>query len=158
VIDTATNTVTTTIAGFTGPYGLAFRPAPPTSDIDVDLTAQPHLGILTPYLSYTLTARNTGPGALTSATLTATLPAGASATNLAPGCTSATNTVTCTYGPIAAGASASKTFRIPLSLLKIGPVAVTGVRTASAPVDPNPANDSAAITCTALSIVLVSCP
>ncbi|WP_256332601.1 hypothetical protein [Streptomyces sp. 2131.1] len=29
MIDTATNTVTTTIAGLTGPYGLAFKPAPP---------------------------------------------------------------------------------------------------------------------------------
>ncbi|MFF5390397.1 hypothetical protein ACFY5H_18905 [Streptomyces sp. NPDC013012] len=107
---------------------------------------------------YTLTARNTGPDALTSATLTVTLPAGASATNLATGCTSANTTVTCAYGSIAAGASVSKTFRVPLNLLKLGPVTVTGVRTASAPVDPNPANDSAAVTCTALSVVLVSCP
>lgn len=66
--------------------------------------------------------------------------------------------MTCVFGSIAADASASKTFRIRLSLLKLGPVTVTGVRTASAPIDPNPANDSAAVTCTALSIVLVSCP
>ncbi|MFC8588345.1 hypothetical protein ACFUGD_27875 [Streptomyces sp. NPDC057217] len=66
--------------------------------------------------------------------------------------------MTCAYGSINAGASASKTFCIPLCLLTLGPVTVTGVRTSSAPVDPNPANDSAAVTCTALSIVLVSCP
>ncbi|MFC8491956.1 hypothetical protein ACFUJU_14385 [Streptomyces sp. NPDC057235] len=107
---------------------------------------------------YTLTARNTSPDALASATLTVTLPAGASAINLAAGCTSANTTVTCAYGSIAAGASVSKTFRVPLNLLKLGPVTVTGVRTASAPVDPNPGNDSAAVTCTALSVVLVSCP
>ncbi|MFC7650586.1 hypothetical protein ACFQX6_67220 [Streptosporangium lutulentum] len=35
-----------------------------------------------PYLTYTLTAHNTGPNAVTSATLTATLPPGKSATNL----------------------------------------------------------------------------
>ncbi|MEU7017156.1 YncE family protein [Streptomyces sp. NPDC046385] len=157
VIDTASHTVTTTITGLTGPYGMAFEPAPQTADIAVALAAQPHLGILVPSLGYTLTARNAGPGALTSATLSAT-PAGASATNLAAGCTSVTTTVTCTYGPIAAGASVSKTFRVPLSLLTLGPVTVTGVRTASAPVDPNPANDTAAVTCTALSVVLVSCP
>ncbi|MFD8256613.1 hypothetical protein ACFV1Y_30015, partial [Streptomyces werraensis] len=53
----------------------------------------------------------------------------------------------------------SKTFRAPLSLLTLGPVTGTGVRTTSAPADPNPANDGAVITCTALSIiVLVRCP
>ncbi|WP_256332969.1 hypothetical protein [Streptomyces sp. 2131.1] len=89
--------------------------------MDVDLTAQPHLGVLTPYLNYTLTARNTGPATLTSATLTATLPVGASATNLATGCTSATTTVTCVFGSIAADASASKTFRIHPDHMACGP-------------------------------------
>ncbi|MFD5142681.1 IPT/TIG domain-containing protein [Streptomyces sp. NPDC058401] len=128
------------------------------ADIDVNLTAQPHLGILVPYLSYTLSAHNTGPSSVTSATLTATLPAGATATNLSAGCTAAGTTVSCTYGAIANGASADKTFRIPLHLLTLGQVTVTGDRTASAPADPNTANDTASATCTAISIVLVTCP
>ncbi|MEU8319494.1 DUF11 domain-containing protein [Nonomuraea sp. NPDC048881] len=128
------------------------------ADIDVNLGTQPHLGILVPYLQYTLTADNTGPSPLASATLTATLPTGASATNLSTGCTSAGTTVTCTYGAIASGASVDKTFRIPLSLLSLGQVTVTGVRTTSAPADPNPANDSASATCTVISVVLVTCP
>ncbi|WP_242439066.1 DUF11 domain-containing protein [Streptomyces sp. CB00455] len=111
-----------------------------------------------PYLTYTLTAHNTGPAAVTSATLTAKLPTGASATNLSTGCTAAATTVTCTYGTIANGASVNKTFRVPLHLLTLGPVKATGLRTTSAPSDPNPADDSASVTCTAISIVLVTCP
>jgi hypothetical protein len=64
--------------------------------------------------------------------------------------------VTCAYRAIANGAGVDKTFRVPLSLLTLGQVTVTGQRTASAPTDPNPANDSA--TCTAISIILVTCP
>jgi uncharacterized repeat protein (TIGR01451 family) len=129
-----------------------------SSDIDVNVTAQPHLGILVPYLTYTLTAHNTGPSAVTSATLTASLPPGASATNLSAGCTTTTGTVTCTYGAIAYGASTAKSFRVPLHLLSLGHVSVTGVRTTSAPTDPNPANDTATATCTVISIVLATCP
>lgn len=134
--------------------------APPitAADIDVNLGAQPHLGILVPYLRYTLTAHNTGPDTVTSATLTATLPPGAIATNPAAGCTTSAGTVTCAFNAIASGASASKTFRVPLSLLSLGHVTVTGVRTASAPNDPNPANDNASATCTVVSIVLATCP
>ncbi|MGJ7415986.1 hypothetical protein AB9128_09015 [Streptomyces cinereoruber] len=157
MIDAASNAVTTTITGLTGPYGLAFKPPPPTSDIDVGLTTQPHRAFRCP-TSTTPPARNAGPTTLAPATLTAPPSVGVSAAGLTAGCTSATNTVTCAYGSIGAGASASKTFRIPLCLLMLGPITVTGMRTSSAPVDPNPANHSAATTCTAPSIVLVSCP
>ncbi|MGB8946890.1 MAG: IPT/TIG domain-containing protein [Streptomyces sp.] len=128
------------------------------ADVGVNVTGQPHLGILVPYLAYTLSAHNNGPGAVTSATITASLPAGASATNLSSGCTTSTGTVTCTYGTIANGASADKTFRIPLNLLSLGHVTVTGVRTASAPTDTNPANNSDSATCTVISIILATCP
>ncbi|MFI1014777.1 hypothetical protein [Streptomyces sp. NPDC020965] len=131
---------------------------PPAADLAVDVTAQPHLGILTPYLTYTLTAHNTGPGAVTSATVTATLPPGASATGLPTGCTTATGTVTCTYGAIANGTSAAKSFRLPLHLLSLGHVTITGTRTASTPADPNPANDTDSATCTVISILLATCP
>lgn len=130
----------------------------PKADIDVDVTAQPHLGILVPYLTYTLTAHNTGPDAVTSATLTATLPTGATATDLSPGCTTTTDTVTCSYGAIANGSNSAKSFRVPLHLLSLGHVSVTGTRTASAPADPNSANDSATATCTVVSVVLAICP
>lgn len=131
---------------------------PAVADIGTIVNAQPNLGILVPYLTYTLTAQNHGPNTATSTTLTATLPAGANATNPAPGCTAASGTVTCVYGPIASGATASKAFRVPLSLLSLGQVTVTAARTTSAPTDPNPGNDTDSATCTVISILLVTCP
>ncbi|GLW11448.1 hypothetical protein Misp01_65760 [Microtetraspora sp. NBRC 13810] len=156
-----TGTVNVTVLGFGSFYtlfdGFSYTDAGGSADIDVDLGAQPHVGILVPYLRYTLTARNTGPDAVASATLTATLPPGTSATNLSPGCTTAAGKVTCAYGAIADGTSAAKSFRVPLSLLSLGQATVTGVRTTSAPADPDPANDNAATTCTVISVVLVTC-
>jgi len=146
---------------FTGTVFRTFTdwaPGPPQGDIDVDLAAAPHLGILVPYLKYTVTASNTGPGNVTSATLTVSLPAGRTATNLSAGCTSSPGSVTCTYGSIADGASATSTFRLPIGLLNIGHVNVTATRTASAPTDPDPANDSDSSTCTVVSILLATCP
>ncbi|MFE2166835.1 IPT/TIG domain-containing protein [Streptomyces sp. NPDC059447] len=130
----------------------------PPADIDVDLTAQSGLSLLVPYLGYTLTAHNTGPGTVTSATLTATLPPGSSATAPAPGCTVMGPTVTCVYGTIASGGASAKTFRVPLSLLSLGRVSVTATRTASAPTDPNPLNDGATASCTVVSVLLATCP
>ncbi|MDP9849276.1 beta-propeller fold lactonase family protein [Streptosporangium lutulentum] len=160
VIDTATNTVTETMTGLgLWPFAVVFVEVgtATSADIDVNLGAQPRLGLLVPYLTYTLTARNTGPGAVTSATLTATLPPGKKATNLAAGCVTTPGTVTCTYGAIAGGASVGKTFRVPLRLLSLGKVKVTGARTTSAPADPNPANDHDGATCTVISFLLVTC-
>ncbi|MCX4446328.1 DUF11 domain-containing protein [Streptomyces sp. NBC_01789] len=130
---------------------------PREADLDVRLSAQPRVGILVPYLSYTLDTRNNGPEDATSVTVTATLPAGRTATNLSTGCTSAPGTVTCAYGSIAEGAGAVSTFRLPIGLLDIGPVHVTAARTASAPDDPNAANDTSGVGCTVLSIALANC-
>ncbi|MFJ7063269.1 hypothetical protein ACIQVA_37390 [Streptomyces microflavus] len=141
-----------------GDGSIVFTFPNPKADIDVDVTTAPALGILAPYLTFTLTARDLGPDTAASATVTATLPPGSSATNLSPGCTTASGTVTCTYGPITNGAAVNKTFRVPLSLLGLGTVSVTGTRTASAPADPNPANDSATASCRIVSVLLVTCP
>jgi hypothetical protein len=122
------------------------------------LAAQPHVGILAPFLRYAVTVHNTGPSPVSSAVLTAMLPAGASATNLSSGCSATAGRVTCVYGAVASGASAEATFRIPLSLLSLGRVTVTAVRTSSAPTDPNPANDNASASCTVVSVLLVTCP
>ncbi|MFF8958598.1 hypothetical protein [Streptomyces sp. NPDC014894] len=132
--------------------------APAAADLAVDVTAQPHLGILVPYLTYTLNAHNNGPAAATSATITASLPTGASATHLSSGCTTSSGTVTCTYSTIANGADSAKSFRVPLHLLSLGQVTVTGTRTASAPTDNNTANDTDTATCTVVSIILTTCP
>lgn len=130
----------------------------PAADLAVSLNAQPHLGILVPYLSYTATTHNNGPTAATTATLTASLPAGKTATNLSSGCTSSPGTVTCTYATLAGGADATATFRLPLNILSLGHVTVTAARTASTPTDPNTANDSDSATCTVISVLLATCP
>ncbi|MEV6553605.1 glycine-rich protein [Streptomyces sp. NPDC051597] len=130
---------------------------PSSADVGVRVTAKPQLGILVPYLRYTLTANNTGPNAVTSATITASLPRGTTATGLSAGCTTHAETVTCTWGAIASGAGATKSFDIPLHLLSLGRVSVTGTRTASTPTDPNAVNDSATANCNVISILLASC-
>ncbi|MFE6747106.1 IPT/TIG domain-containing protein [Kitasatospora purpeofusca] len=149
-----------TTPGGTSATGAAdrFTYVAPSADIAVTVAGRPSLGILVPYLTYTLTAHNNGPDPVTSATITASLPPGAGATNLSSGCTAATGTVTCTYGSIANGADSAKSFRVPLNLLSLGPVPVTGTRTASAPTDSTPANDSSTATCTVVSFVLATCP
>ncbi|WP_329029347.1 MULTISPECIES: hypothetical protein [unclassified Streptomyces] len=130
---------------------------PAEADLDVGLSAQPRVGILVPHLSYTLRTRDNGPDDASGVTVTATLPGGKTATGLSAGCTSAPGTVTCTYGSIAEGGEAVSTFRLPIGLLDIGPVVVTATRTASAPDDPNAANDTAGAACTVLSIALANC-
>ncbi|NED14758.1 DUF11 domain-containing protein [Streptomyces sp. SID9124] len=130
---------------------------PREADLDVKLSAQPRVGILVPYLSYTLGTHNHGPEAATAVTVTATLPAGKAATHLSAGCTAAPGKVTCTYEGIAEGADAVSTFRLPIGLLDMGPVDVTAARTASAPDDPNATNDTSGVRCTVLSIALANC-
>ena len=132
---------------------------PPAADIDVNLTAQPHLGILAPYLTYTLTAHNTGPNAVTSATLTATLPPG----------DDRHQPVNRMHQhrrlghlhlrqPSPTAPARVRPSGLPLRLLSLGQVTVTGTRTTSAPADPNPANDNASATCTVISVLLATCP
>ncbi|OAR25238.1 hypothetical protein A8W25_06200 [Streptomyces sp. ERV7] len=140
-----------------GDGSLTITYAPAATDIDVRVTAQPRVGILVPYLRYTLTANNAGPHAATSATITASLPRGTSATGLSAGCTTSAGTVTCTYEAIASGARATKSFDIPLHLLSLGRVSVTGTRTASTPIDPNASNDTSTANCTVISILLATC-
>ncbi|WP_405939283.1 DUF11 domain-containing protein [Streptomyces sp. NBC_00726] len=130
---------------------------PAEADLDVTLGAQPRVGILVPHLSYALTTHNNGPDDATDVTVTATLPAGKTATDVSPGCTTAPGKVTCTYPAITAGADATSTFRLPIGLLDFGPVNATATRTESTPDDPNPANDTAGATCTVISIALAGC-
>ncbi|WP_406505465.1 hypothetical protein [Streptomyces sp. NBC_00212] len=161
VLPTAGGTVTASAVAtgdITGSDSTTTTIASPHADIAVNVTGQPHLGILVPYLTYTLNAHNNGPAAVTSATITASLPPGAAAINLSSGCTTSSSTVTCTYGAIANGADSAKSFRIPLHLLSLGHVSVTGVRTTSAPTDNNAANDTDTATCTVISLILATCP
>jgi hypothetical protein len=121
--------------------------AAPTADLAVDLKAQ-GTDVL-PGARYDVTITNHGPEPLASATVVVkfeyqTWSSASEPCEHHPGA----YTITCTFGPLAAGATAtlSRTiyyFVIPSESESIPtPVNATATRTASTPADPNPANDA----------------
>jgi uncharacterized repeat protein (TIGR01451 family) len=125
------------------------------ADLSVALTGSPQLSLLTTRLSFTVTVTNQGPGRTQAAQITATIPSGLHATSTK--CAANSTGTVCSFGPLASGASASASFTVPVGLAIGVPFRFTAARTSSTPTDPNPANDSAAVTCTVVSIVLASC-
>nr|WP_255519152.1 hypothetical protein [Kitasatospora sp. SID7827] len=126
----------------------------------VRLTATPVAGLLGGRIDYTLTVTNTSTTTTaTSATYTATVVPGAvTPTTTAPGCAAAPGRVTCTVTGLAPGASAGRTFSLPVALLSLGTAYQTTVtRTASAPDDPDPSDDSATRSCVALAGLIINC-
>ncbi|MEV0732651.1 IPT/TIG domain-containing protein, partial [Polymorphospora sp. NPDC050346] len=126
------------------------------ADLSVAITATGVPGLLNGHIDYTITITNNGPSTLSSATVTATLPIPMTATS--SDCTTGAGSVTCAVGPLASGASVTRSIRVPVGLLTIGiPYTVTATRTASAPVDLNPNNDSASRSCTVVSSLIILC-
>ncbi|RAJ50750.1 putative repeat protein (TIGR01451 family) [Streptomyces sp. KhCrAH-43] len=158
VVALATNTVTSGFGGVgSTPLGITsgvVRPA--KADLAVALKAKAN-ALLPGAIGYTLTVHNAGPNKATSAKVTATLPAGASATGLSPGCTASGNTVVCAFADIPASTSVTAGFKLPLSLLNLGQITVQAARTASSPTDPVPSNDTSSASCTVISILLATC-
>jgi hypothetical protein len=118
--------------------------ASPAADVAVDLNAW--ATYLLPGARYDVTITNHGPKPLASATVVVRLAYPTSSGDPQP-CVHdpAANTITCTFGPVPAGGSAtmSKTvyyYSIPVQT-PATPVDATATRTASSPADPNPAND-----------------
>lgn len=108
--------------------------------------------------TYTLTATVNGSDPDTNVVATDTLPAGETFVSGDPGCSAAAQVVTCAFGTIGAGASASKSYTVNIALgapsSLVNNASVTGDRP-----DSNPANNNASATitvnhnpvCTALS-------
>ncbi|MBP0451616.1 hypothetical protein J5Y04_18990 [Kitasatospora sp. RG8] len=134
-----------------------FTYAAPTADLAVSLGATPVGGLLFGRVDYTLTLTNQGPGRVDSATVSADLPGGFTASST--DCTVAAGKLTCTLAtPLAAGATTTRHLSLQVGLLNLGRTfTVTAARTASAPVDPVPANDRASRTCSATLALLISC-
>jgi uncharacterized repeat protein (TIGR01451 family) len=127
------------------------------ADVKVALGATGHGG-LNARIDYTVTVTNTGPAAATGTRVVATYPAGLSFAS-GSGCAhvSGTRTVNCDVASLASGASATPKFSVNGGLLALGSYTATAKRTASSPSDPNPANDSASKTCSALTGLIVTC-
>lgn len=127
------------------------------ADIAVGLDASPR-GILTATVNYTVAVTNTGPANATAIRVTSTYPAGLTFGNSSE-CTRVPNTrtVICDIPALATGASTTAHFSAHTSLLALGQLTTRSQRTQSAPTDPNPANDTATKTCTAVTGLLVIC-
>jgi uncharacterized repeat protein (TIGR01451 family) len=127
------------------------------ADIAVGMTgvAQKN-GLLGLQLNFTVSVTDNGPASVRSATVTATVPVGLRVSSSS--CTVSGNTVSCPFGSVPVGGRATATFSVPAGLLDIGlPYRFTAQRTSSSPTDPNSADDSAATTCTVVSVLLAGC-
>lgn len=131
--------------------------SPPQADAAVGLTARPQFGLLTPALVYTVKLTDNGPAALDSATVTTSLPAGLTPT-AGGACTAGSGQAVCVFPALAAGASETVSFSVPLRLLTIGvSERATALITAASPADPVASNNSSTVSCTYLGGLLASC-
>ena len=112
-----------------------------TVQVDADLAVQ-KTGLPDPVtagedLLYTLSLTNNGPGDLTSAVLTDTLPSGVSFRAASPGCGHAAGDVVCAIGGLPAGATLPVTISVTVDPATIGVLMNTAVA-AGAEMDPVP--------------------
>lgn len=119
----------------------------PSADLSVDLDARSIY--LLPGAYYDVTITNHGPDPVTSATVVVALDPRAAGTPTGP-CVpdAATDTLTCVFGPVPAGGTATMTSLVAY-LMSGRPSAVdaTATRTASTPPDPNAGNDTDLASC-----------
>lgn len=100
---------------------------------------------------YDVSITNNGPEALTSATVVVQLDSRSGPSGTPPPCPldTTTDTLTCTFGPLAVGATATVSnwvfFALPYQTHLT--IYATATRTASTPTDPDPSNDSATVPC-----------
>lgn len=126
------------------------------SDLSVKLTGTPRFGLLVPRVDFTVDIRNHGPNKVLNGTVTATLPAGVSATS--SDCAVSSGQVSCPVTNLAPGATKTVSFATPLKLLNIGlPYKFHATRTATDPADINAANDKSSVECTVVTVILVNC-
>jgi uncharacterized repeat protein (TIGR01451 family) len=119
-----------------------FAPVSATTGADLSITvsASPHPALVGEPLTYNLSVANAGP---TGVTVTDTLPSSVifvSATPSQGTCSQSSGTVTCPFGTLAKGASATVTITVTPN--SPGTISNTASVT-SATTDPNPANNSA---------------
>lgn len=119
-------------------------PLRPT-DLSLEKAVSPSLVTEGHDAAYTLTATNHGSDTDNNVTATDPLPAGETFVSGEPGCTEAAGTVTCEFGTLAGGATASESFVVLVPLGAPSLVTNTATVTGERP-DSNPANNSASAT------------
>lgn len=117
------------------------------TDLSLSKSASPSFVTEGNNSTYTLTATNNGSDPDTNVVATDTLPAGESFVSGDAGCSAAAQVVTCAFGTIGAGASASKSYVVNVALgapsSLVNAASVTGDRP-----DSNPGNNNASATIT----------
>jgi hypothetical protein len=127
---------------------LSVVPQSGSADLSVDLHATS--SIVFNSARYDVTITNNGPDPLTSATVVVQLSETGYLSGTQNTCTgdSQAKTITCVFGPLAVGASAtmSGSAMYPMSG-RARLIYATATRTASSPADPNQANDADTVDC-----------
>jgi uncharacterized repeat protein (TIGR01451 family) len=128
---------------------------PDEADVKIALTATPRAGLVA-RVEYVLKVSNTGPATATGVRVTANPGAGRTVVSTT-GCTRSGAALTCAIGTLAPGASATAKFTSEGGFFAWGAFTATAQRAASAPADPDAANDKASKKCTAYTGLIVQC-
>jgi uncharacterized repeat protein (TIGR01451 family) len=121
-----------------------WAPAFGQSDLSASIADSPDPVATGGNLTYTITTFNSGPDAATGVTVTDPLPAGTTFVDATGGCTPSGNTVTCSIGNLASGATATSNIVVNVTAMS-GPLSNTVSVTANES-DPNMLNNSATAT------------
>jgi uncharacterized repeat protein (TIGR01451 family) len=121
-------------------------PLRPT-DLSLEKSVSPSFVTEGHNVTYTLTATNNGSDPDAKVSVSDPLPAGESFVSGDPGCTEAASVVTCEYGTLNAGETASKSFVAAIALGAPSSIVNTATLTGERP-DSNPSNNSASTTLT----------
>jgi len=125
-------------------FGIAVMPAPPPADVSLTKTDGVTTVTAGDTTTYTLAARNNGPGQATNVSMSDPIPAGTTFV-AAPNCTVAADVVTCNIGTLAAGALAVRSITVAVSADRT--TSITNTATISlSETDPTPANNTASDT------------
>jgi len=164
-ISAATPDLTETLRGqlFGSNYGSEPVDGPTlTVDANADgavaVAVTPRPGLLGGRFDFAVRVANpSGPGLLRNYKVTTTLPAGLKGNGNAA-CVPSAGKVVCTVNGVAIGQTATTNFSVPFGLLTIGlPFTFTATRTSSDSRDLNTANNSASVTCTVVTPLLINC-
>jgi uncharacterized repeat protein (TIGR01451 family) len=117
------------------------------TDLSLEKSVSPSFVTEGHNVTYTLTASNNGKDPDANVSASDPLPAGETFVSGDPGCSATASEVTCVFGTLAAGATASKSFVVTVPLGAPSSITNTATVTGERP-ESNPANNSASTTLT----------